>query len=252
MVPGYVLSRYYPPRRSVAPGTLYTANLLALPGVDSTAVGSATLRVSADGTQAMLIYSSSGIVGMRIVDHIYSDPYLEQSNDAALRHRRRAPAGEWQLPLEHQTGRLDLQPADILEIHRTKARPASSSRRRIIPTGEISGHFTPANGSQTFTRRPRRPRGRTIHANTNAAVRFLTQATFGASPGDIAAVQSLGYAGWISNQFALPATHHLPVVLANASADPTHPFPSQLTGSTPGGSNPSPRRTSCASAWRLL
>ena len=54
----------------------------------------------------------------------------------------------------------------------------------------------------------------------------MTQATFGASSNDIASVQSLGYAGWINNQFSLPATHALPVVFANVSTDPTDPYPS--------------------------
>jgi hypothetical protein len=54
VVPGYLLSRYYPPLAANAPGTLYTANLLALPGVVSEGVGSATLRVNAAGTEATL------------------------------------------------------------------------------------------------------------------------------------------------------------------------------------------------------
>ena len=54
IVPSYLLSRYYPPLPANISGTLYSANLLALPGVVSDGVGSATLRVSADGTQAIL------------------------------------------------------------------------------------------------------------------------------------------------------------------------------------------------------
>src|ERR1035441_7088397 len=63
------------------------------------------------------------------------------------------------------------------------------------------------------------------HTSASAAARFLTQATFGPSPSDVAAVQSLGYAGWIANQFALPASHHLSLVLSNLSSDPTLPYP---------------------------
>jgi hypothetical protein len=37
-----------------------------------------------------------------------------------------------------------------------------------------------------------------------AAARFLAQAAMGASRADIASVQSLGYAGWLEAQFALP------------------------------------------------
>jgi hypothetical protein len=57
VVPGYLLSRYYPPLPANNPGTLYSANLLALPGVVSEGVGSATLRVNAAGTQATLNFT---------------------------------------------------------------------------------------------------------------------------------------------------------------------------------------------------
>jgi hypothetical protein len=97
------------------------------------------------------------------------------------------------------------------------------------PNGEIAGHFTPADGSQTFTPPPPPPAWTDDHANPNAASRFLIQATFGPSPADVALVQSLGYAGWLSNQYSLPPTHQLPFVLAHQSTDPTTPFPSQLT-----------------------
>ena len=94
------------------------------------------------------------------------------------------------------------------------------------PNGEIGGHFTLASGAQSFTAPPDPPAWTDDSATTNGAVRFLTQATYGASPADIALVQSIGYTNWINNQMSLPATHHLGIVLANQSADPTDVFPS--------------------------
>src|SRR5262249_37138179 len=91
------------------------------------------------------------------------------------------------------------------------------------PSGEINGHFTFADGSQTFTPPPVAIPPVDDHSNSNSAARFLNQATFGASPPEIISVQSLGYDGWISNQFNLSASHHLPIVLANAAIDPTQP-----------------------------
>lgn len=38
----------------------------------------------------------------------------------------------------------------------------------------------------------------------NAAARFLTQATYGTTEAEILAVQSLGYNGWIDQQFTIP------------------------------------------------
>jgi len=39
-----------------------------------------------------------------------------------------------------------------------------------------------------------------------AAAHFLEQATFGPTAADVAVVQSLGYAGWLEQQFQLPET----------------------------------------------
>ena len=42
------------------------------------------------------------------------------------------------------------------------------------------------------------------------ASRFLTQATFGPVPEEVADLQQRGYAGWLDHQFALPASRQLP------------------------------------------
>jgi uncharacterized protein (DUF1800 family) len=44
------------------------------------------------------------------------------------------------------------------------------------------------------------------------AVRFLAQATFGATTAEIARVQQLGFEGWIDDQFTRAALYHLPLV----------------------------------------
>ena len=223
IVPGYVLSRYYPQPASILSGTFYSANMLALPGVNSSAVGSATLLVSADGSQAILNYSVSGITGAHI-DHIYSDPYLASPTtlvfDIAAAHPRADGSYVWTIK---QTGTLAA--ADIVELL-IEGKASIVINSIAFPNGEIGGHFTFANGSQTFTAPPAPPAWTDDHTDTNAAARFLIQSTFGPNLTDIANVQSLGYSNWISAQFALPATHHLPIVMTNMSADPSNPFPS--------------------------
>lgn len=50
-------------------------------------------------------------------------------------------------------------------------------------------------------------------ANDQQAYRFLSQATFGPTAADIARVRTLGYSGWIDEQFALPLrSSHLAMV----------------------------------------
>lgn len=50
------------------------------------------------------------------------------------------------------------------------------------------------------------------------ASRLLQQATFGATTAEIAAVQSLGYSGWIDDQIARPRTSHWDWLVANGYA----------------------------------
>lgn len=223
VTPSYLLSRYYPPPPVSIPGTLYSANMLALPGINSEAVGSASLRLSSDGTKAILNYSVNNISSSH-VDHIYSDPYLNYPTtllfDIAAAHPQ--PDGSYVWPIK-ATGPLSTN--DILEII-AENKCSIVIQTAANPAGEIGGHFTLAEGSQTFTPPPAPPAWTDDSSNPNAAARFLTQATFGPSLEDIASVQSLGYNNWISNQFSLAATHHLPVVFANENPDPSNPFPS--------------------------
>ena len=227
VVPGYVLSRFFPLPPSFIPGTLYTANMLAADGAVSDGVGSATLRVSADGTSAVLNFTYNNLTSGASDIHINNDPYLTSPSQLIfdISATGQQPDGSYLWPIQ-PVGTLSA--ADVLEI-------ISEGKASIIidsanyPAGEISGHFTLSDGTQVFTPPPAPPAWTDDHANSNAAARFLIQATFGPSPSDIAAVQSLGYSGWINNQFSLPASHHLPVVLTNIYADPTIPYPSSLT-----------------------
>lgn len=223
VTPSYLLSRYYPPLPVNIPGTLYSANMLAMPGINSDAVGSASLRLSVDGTKAVLSYSINNLAGTH-VDHIYSDPYLSFPTTLLfdIAAARPQPDGTYVWTIK-PTGALST--ADIQEII-AENKCFIEIQTAAHPDGEIAGHFTPAEGSQTFTPPPAPPAWTDDSADAKAAARFLTQASFGASAADIASVQALGYGNWISNQFLLSATHHLPVVQTNKSADPSNPFPS--------------------------
>jgi hypothetical protein len=224
--PGYLTSRYYPPLAANVAGTLYSANLLAAPGVNSDGVGSATLRVNAAGTQATLNFEISNLKGVPTGESINSDPYLGDPSELIYDISASKPQGDGSyLWTFKATGPLAV--ADILEII-SEGKAAINIESSAFPNGEISGHFIPAEGSQTFTPPPAPPAWTDDSAQTNGAVRFLSQATFGASAGDIAAVRSMGYSNWINYEFALPASHLLSNVLAHPSSDPTDLYQSPL------------------------
>jgi uncharacterized protein (DUF1800 family) len=226
VVPGYLLSPFYPPLPSSTPGALYTANMLALPGVTSDGVGSATLRVNAAGTQATLNFSMNNLAGAPTGQSINSDPYLndpaELIYDIAAAHPQANGSYLWNIK---STG--PLAASDILEII-NEGKAAIVIQSTAFPNGEIGGNFILANGSQTFTPPPAPPSWVNDSANSNAAARFLNQATFGATASQIASVKAVGYSRWLDQQFLLPTTHAFANVLATQNPDPTGPFPSQL------------------------
>jgi len=216
VVPGYVLSRYDPPALSEIPGTLYAANLLALPGVTSTAQGSATLRVSADASMVSLNFQLNDLSSAVSSEHIDGDPYLNHPGQLVFDISDTAPQADGSylfnvLPVG------TLSAADVAEIIR-EGKASITIHTVNFPAGELGGHFTLANGARAFTPPPAPPVWKDDHLNTNAASRFLLQATFGPRWADIQSVRTLGYSGWIDSQFARPVFRHLTNVYALAAS----------------------------------
>ena len=155
IVPGYVLSRYFTPPPSLIPGTLYSANMLAQAGAVSSGVGSATLRLNSDGTQAVLKRSFSGLSSPMTGEHIHCDPYLNNPSQIMFDIDVATPQPDgsyvWNIG---PSGTLSA--ADIVEIIR-EGKAYINIHTVNYPGGEINGHFTVAEGSQTFTLPPAPP-----------------------------------------------------------------------------------------------
>jgi len=222
VVPGYVLSPYYAPPPSVAPGTLYVADMLPLAGVANMPFGSATLRLSADNSKAVLNFSFDGLSSPVTGKHIANDPYL--SSQSLILYDISAtlpqPDGSYLWNIRPVGG---LSASDVVEIL-NEGKAYITILSGDYPDGELIGHFERAEGTSSFTPPPAPPAWTDDSANASAAARFLIQATFGPAPSEVATVQSVGYASWIDNQFALPTSHHSPLLLARRSPDPTLPY----------------------------
>ncbi len=232
VISGSMLTPYLASPPALLSVTLYTADLLALANAESHGVGSATLQLSADESEAVLRFNYTGLSSAVTGIQISSDPYLGQPGQMLFDVSGAKPQSDGSYLWSFKpTGTLEVE--DILDIIQEGA--AYMNIYTVdYPAGEISGHFVLANGSQTFTPPPPPPTWTDDHTDPNAAARFLIQATFGPSESEITNVETLGYAGWIADQFTRPATHHLPVVLANVStnADGTNadvPYPGSLT-----------------------
>lgn len=232
VVPGFVLAPYTGEAGGEVSGTLYAANMVAQAGALSSGVGSATLRLSADESQAVLRFSYSGLSAQVTAKHIHADTYLGKNAQ-----------GQIIFDIDTATPELDgsyvwviepsgpLSAADIVQIIK-QGKSYINVHSAAYPAGEINGHFGLANGTATFTPPPAPPAWVPDHANSNSVARFLQQATFGANAAEMKAVKSSGYEKWIEKQFKLRISGHLTNVLRNANPDPSDAFPGELTFNT--------------------
>ena len=236
VVPGYALSPYVAPVSGPTSGTLFLATMLAQPPAVSNGVGSSTLRLSTDESTAYLKRSYSALSGSITSEHIHADPYLTNASQIIFDIDAPVTAGDGMITNPADPNYTGTNPqtatykwtllavgtllkADIVELIK-EGKAYINLHTAAYPNGEIRGNYTLAGGTKTFTAPPAPPSWTDDHATANSAARFLTQATFGANPADIAALQGMAsYDAWINDQFGKSATHHLPEVLAREIGD---------------------------------
>lgn len=185
------------------------------PSVTS-ASGSATLQLSADQTYAIVRISYSNLTTTRTGWHVHgpADPGQVGPVIFDLDTNATQTDGSWKWVFV-QSG--NTSPADqvaAIKAGRTYVNIHSSK----YPAGEIRGNFLATSGSQTFTppaNPPALPGGMPTQTD---AVRFLAQATYGASDDTISQVISQGYDNWITNQFNTPQTSQLAILQGRTEA----------------------------------
>ena len=223
VVPGQVVSPYIAAVLNPTTGTLYAATMLAQGAAMSAGVGTATLILSADETSATLRFAYTNLTAAVNGAHVHSDPYLTHPSQIIYDIDDFEPAadGSYHWDIEPMG---TLSAADILEVIK-QGKAFINIHTVTYPAGEIRGNFTLAVGSRVFAPPPSPPAWSDDHTSTNAAVRFLTQATFGADPAGIETVRALGYDAWIEDQFNQPATRIRPPLLASPNTDPDNLYP---------------------------
>lgn len=230
IVPGFVLSPYLAPSAGSTPGTLYVASMLSQNGASTNGVGTSTLRLSEDENTAIVSFAYSGLTGPMNDWHVHVDPYLTHASmivydgvEPVHPNDGPQPDGSHHWTIE-PVGTLSK--ADIIEIIK-QGKAYINLHTAAYPAGEIRGNYTLAAGSRTFSPPPPAQTWADDSDTDTGAVRFLTQATYGANIADINALQDIVPAGgkgryelWIENEFTKTASNHLPEVLRleNASA----------------------------------
>ena len=239
-VPSYLFQPYGYPAIAAITGTIYTANLGPQGSSSTKASGSANLVVNQAGTSATLHFAWSGLSSPRTAYHLHVDAFDTH------------PAGEIIFDIDDiDSFHPELRTADGGYIWNFGSVGTFTSAAQILdgiqrgkvylnihsvtfPAGEIRGNLTVISGSQSAPTASLYPEPTTTDSPTDVAnaTRFLNQATFGASPSDIASVGSLGFAGWINDQLTKPASHTSDDVVNGITADINQPYPSALFTNT--------------------
>lgn len=240
-IPSFVCQPYDYPTVASSTGTLYAANLGPQGSASTKASGSANLRVDASGNSAVLHFHYAGLSSPRTGYHIHVDSF---TGTDSVGH----PAGEIIFDIDDiDAFHPELITDDGGYIWNFEPVGTFSSINQIreaitlgkaylnihsvnYPNGEIRGTLTLVDGSQTppspaVYAEPPATDSATDYAN---AARFLNQATFGASPSDVAYVQANGFLGWINDQLSKPNSRTSNDVVAGISADINTPYPSSL------------------------
>jgi hypothetical protein len=212
-IPTHLLSPYDAAESSAASGTLYLATMTPQGAAATKGSGLAIMVVNPSRTTATVSFTFGGLTGPVTNQHIHDSRQTPGPSGAILFDLDDAvpnAAGvyTWDfIPTGNHTM------ADVVSAIETGS-SFLNLHTAAYPTGEIKGFFRPVSGSQTFNRPANTPALTIPTPNTAEVVRFLQQASFGAKPDQdgaapwdpdsIESVLTLGYAGWIDSQLAMP------------------------------------------------
>jgi uncharacterized protein (DUF1800 family) len=165
--------------------------------VRTTATGNASLLLSADRKSARITMSFSGLTTDQTAAHIHGPanegvkaPVIFGIPTGQINNLEWVIEPKGDLTVEAQVEAL-LAGRMYINVHSTQ-----------YPDGEIRGHFYMVNGTlPTPTSAAATPTATTPGELTDAdIVRFLNQATFGATPAEIARVKQMGLEAWLNDQ----------------------------------------------------
>jgi uncharacterized protein (DUF1800 family) len=215
-------------------GMFYVASLRTVSAATgSTASGTATLQLSADGQSAFINVNFSNLSSTEVVAHLAID-----GNFVFGLPRGQVTGGYWTFAAVGTYSTADLIAA--LQAGRITVEIDTTQ----YPAGELGGGFVRNNGSTIFIAPASAPTTDFSTVSPSDAARFLIQATFGPSTTDISDLVKKGYAAWLSDQMALPATPQRAYTMDDFAA-----FNNGGQGMTVSGVYPYPGGTHRQAAW---
>ncbi|MBV9658942.1 MAG: DUF1800 family protein [Verrucomicrobia bacterium] len=202
------LDPYIPAVMVPDPSTLYFSNLLPVSGGPSAASGTATLRLSPDGTFAVVTVHTSNLAKPLTTLTINGPADSGQSAGVLVDLLAATPQsdGSYLWNFTTANGQSPAAIAQAIQAGRTYVSVANAN----YPSGALRGQLALRSATGSFTPPadpPPLPPGLPTAAD---AARFLTQATFGPNAALQAQVQRNGFNAFLDAQFNLPLTLSTP------------------------------------------
>jgi uncharacterized protein (DUF1800 family) len=216
------------------PGTLYISTLRSVAGAStSTAYGTATVQLSADGSFASVDVSISSLSSPETAVYLRLGTGADVGAEVL-----RLPTGQvsgmpWTI-----TGSGAYSAADLVQALKD-GKIYLDIQTASYPDGELRGTFIQSSGSLSFSPPAAAPALPGTPLTAADASRFLVQATFGPKRSEIDALTGGSQAdlkAWIDAQMALPPTLHLDATDADFKAFAT-------------GDNPTYAQSNRQAAW---
>lgn len=182
---------------------LYLAQLRSSDALRSRGAGHAIIRQAGNGLSSELTLHFSGLSASQTSAEIVFSANGYSGETVYTFPLNQVESLTWDL--SGSNGMTPSQVAIALSQGQLWIRIASSDE----PTGELVGRLMTFSGSQSMPPVATPPTAEVSASGDSGEVaRFLTQATFGASPASVQAFGAQTYANWIDTQIALPASFH--------------------------------------------
>lgn len=185
----------------LVPGELYIGNLRPQGGVISTAFGSISIQLAADGTTSLINMSFAGLSSPQTVAYLRLGVPGDNGPDLLRLPNGQVVNARWDF---NATG--SLSSADLVQALR-EGRIYVTIETANNPTGEIASSLVLNSGSIEFQPPPSVPTASDAISTDTEAARFLTQTTFGPIRADMDRVKEIGINAWIDEQMAKPTSH---------------------------------------------
>ncbi len=198
VIPGSVLSNYVAPYNPPGLTTLYFGTLAPLSGAPAGAQGFASVRLASDNSAGTFSISRSGLSGTPTSLALRGPANVGQTGPLIAEFVAATPQADgsylWKI--------TDPAAVAALKAGQVYASVATAAH----PGGELAGQLLRSTGTGTFTAPAAPPALPSTAPTAGDAARLMTQATFGANPAGLAAIQRDGFAAWVDDQLNTPVT----------------------------------------------